>query len=92
MGPRTGGVLVLYRRGHEGERLAMMGVAEIKQAIRSLTPDEVAEVAEWLQDLNVDQSEDEWDRQIEADAAAGRLDVLKERVDRARAAGTLRDL
>lgn len=92
MGPRTGGVLFLYRRGHEGERLAMMGVVEIKQAIRSLTPDEVAEVAEWLQDLNVDQSEDEWDRQIEADAAAGRLDVLKERVDRARAAGTLRDL
>lgn len=70
----------------------MIGVAEIKQAIRSLTPEEVAEVARWLQEMAEDQAEDEWDRQIEADAAAGRLDVLKERVARARAAGTLRDL
>ena len=70
----------------------MIGVAEIKEAIRSLEPDEVAEVARWLQDMAEDQAEDEWDRQIEVDAAAGRLDILKERVAEARAAGTLRDL
>ncbi len=70
----------------------MIGVAEIKEAIRSLEPDEVAEVARWLQNMAEDQAEDEWDRQIDADAAAGRLDVLKERVAEARAAGTLRDL
>ena len=70
----------------------MIGVAEIKQAIQSLTPAEVAEVARWLQDMAEEQAEDEWNRQIEADAAAGRLDVLKERVARARATGTLRDL
>ena len=70
----------------------MIGVAEIKQAIRGLTPEEVAEVARWLQDMAEDQAEDEWDRQIEADARAGRLDVLKDQVASARAAGTLKNL
>ena len=70
----------------------MIGVAEIKQAIRGLTTEEVAEVARWLQDMAEDQAEDEWDRQIEADARAGRLDVLKDRVASARAAGTLTNL
>lgn len=66
----------------------MTGVAEIKEAIRNLTSEELAEIAEWVNDL----AEDEWDRQIEADAAAGRLEFLKERVARARAEGTVGDL
>ena len=66
----------------------MTGVAEIKEAIRNLTAEELAEVADWVYDL----AGDEWDRQIEADAAAGRLEFLKERVAKAKVEGTLGDL
>ena len=52
----------------------MMTVAEIKQAILSLPKSEYAELIQWLNELEWD----EWDRQIEADSAAGKLDFLKE--------------
>lgn len=60
----------------------MASLAEIKEAIQDLPPAELAEIARWLQDVQ----EDQWDRQIEADAAAGRLDFFKEQVAQARAA------
>ena len=66
----------------------MASLAEIKEAIQDLPPAEFAEIARWLQDVQ----EDQWDRQIEADAAAGRLDFFKEQVAQARAAGTVREL
>ncbi len=62
-----------------------MTVAEIKQAILDLPVAEYAELMEWL-----DESEwDKWDRQIEEDAKAGRLDFLKERALEAKRNGTL---
>ena len=66
----------------------MTSLAEIKEAIQNLPPADFAEMAQWFNDLQ----EDLWDRQIEADAAAGRLDFFKEQVARARAAGAVRDL
>lgn len=66
----------------------MTSLAEIKEAIQNLPPTEFAEIARWLEDVR----EDEWDRQIEADAAAGRLNFLKEQVAQARVAGTVREL
>ena len=66
----------------------MTSLAEIKEAIQDLPPAEFAEIARWLQDVQ----EDQWDRQIEADAAVGRLDFFKEQVAQARAAGTVREL
>ncbi len=66
----------------------MTSLAEIKEAIENLSPAEFAEIARWLQDM----LEDQWDRQIEADAAAGRLDFFKDQVARARAAGTVGEL
>ena len=66
----------------------MTSLAEIKEAIENLSPAEFAEIARWLQDM----LEDQWDRQIEADAAAGRLDFFKDHVARARAAGTVGEL
>ena len=66
----------------------MTNLAEIKEAIQNLPPADFAEMARWFNDLQ----EDLWDRQIEADAAAGRLDFFKEQVAQARAAGTLTDL
>ena len=51
----------------------MTSVAEIKQAILELTEEEYAEMVDWFYSLE----EEEWDRQIEADAANGKLDFLK---------------
>ena len=65
-----------------------MTVAEIKQAILDLPVAEYAELMEWLDGLE----EDQWDRQIEADAKAGKLDFLKERALEAKRNGTLRYL
>ena len=66
----------------------MTGLVEIKEAIQNLPPAEFAEIARWLRDMQ----EDQWDRQIEADAAAGRLDFFKEQVAQARAAGAVGEL
>jgi hypothetical protein len=45
----------------------MSKVKEIEQAIEKLSPEEMAEIRAWM-----------WDRDIERDAAAGRLDHLAE--------------
>jgi len=66
----------------------MTSLAEIKEAIQNLPPTEFAEITRWFQDVQ----EDQWDRQIEADAAAGRLDFFKEQVAQARVADTVREL
>ena len=66
----------------------MTSLAEIKEAIQNLPPADLAEIARWVNDVQ----EDLWDQQIEADAAAGRLDFFKEQIAQARAAGTVRDL
>lgn len=50
----------------------MSTVEEIESAITQLGPKEVHAVADWLQEYR----EALWDRQIEADAQAGRLDKL----------------
>jgi len=64
-----------------------MSLAEIKRAVRRLSPRELAELAAFI-------SEHEnagWDKQMEQDAAAGKLDFLFEEAERERAAGKLRD-
>ena len=50
----------------------MSTVQEIETAIQKLKPQEIHEVADWLQELR----EELWDRQIDADAKAGRLDKM----------------
>jgi hypothetical protein len=50
----------------------MSRVEIIEEEIRKLTPGELAELREWL----LEHDWDEWDRQIERDAAAGKLDRL----------------
>ena len=53
-----------------------MSIQEIITAVRELSDAEKAEFLERLADVDF---EDEWDRQIAADAEAGRLDHLWQR-------------
>ena len=63
----------------------MRVVAEIKQDILNLPKAEYAELLEWLTELE----SDKWDKEIEEDAKAGRLDFLKSRALKAKRDGTL---
>jgi hypothetical protein len=47
-------------------------VAQIKSAILKLSLQELTQLTDWVLDLG----EQQWDRQIERDAAAGKLDFL----------------
>lgn len=49
-----------------------MSTNEIERAVRELPPAELAKFREWFDAFDAEQ----WDRQIEEDVAAGRLDAL----------------
>jgi hypothetical protein len=49
-----------------------MTLHDIESAVAGLGPDELAKFRAWFIEFDAD----EWDRQIEADAKAGRLDAL----------------
>ena len=66
----------------------MPTVLEIKQSILNLSDAEYAEIIEWL----YEREEEEWDRQIESDAAAGKLDFLKAQAMAAKQNGALVNL
>ena len=65
-----------------------MSVTEIESAIAQLPAKEVAELMAWLQNYH----EQVWDRQIEDDLEAGRLDTLLAEVDEEHRAGLARPL
>ncbi len=66
----------------------MSTVQEIETAIQKLKPQEIHEVADWLQELR----EELWDRQIDADAKAGRLDKMMEEAKQDYLAGRCKPL
>jgi hypothetical protein len=47
-------------------------VEQIESAILKLSPQELTQLADWVLDLD----EQQWDKQIEHDVAAGKLDFL----------------
>ena len=63
----------------------MKTVAEITQAIESLPEAEFSNLMKWVWDHDWER----WDRQLEEDIKAGRLEFLKEEVLEARKQGTL---
>ncbi|MEM6287969.1 MAG: hypothetical protein AAF845_12500 [Bacteroidota bacterium] len=65
-----------------------MSVQEIEAAITKLTPDQLATLGAWFDEYRADA----WDRQIEADAEAGRLDGLIQEAQAEIAAGRTRPL
>lgn len=54
-----------------------MSVEELEIAIRKLSIEEFSQLANWLDEYRADQ----WDRQIETDILAGRLDSAAKRAD-----------
>ena len=66
----------------------MSTVQEIETAIQKLKPREIREVGDWLDELR----EELWDKQIDADAKAGRLDKLMEEAKQDYLAGRCKPL
>ncbi len=57
-----------------------MSLAEIKNEVAQLSIVEIAELTAYLAEINLEL----WDRQLELDAAAGKLDFLIEEAENAR--------
>ena len=70
----------------------MSTISEIQEAILSLREPEFAELKKWLSGLEAERRWVEWDEQIEADSAAGKLDFLISEASEAKANGTLAEL
>lgn len=65
-----------------------MTVREIESAIAQLPPKELAELAAWLQEYH----QQAWDKEIEDDLEAGRLDAMLAEVDKECEGGLARPL
>ena len=61
----------------------MTKLEAIEQQIKELSPEELVELREWLEEQELA----EWDRQIERDAASGKLEKLFEQARADHAAG-----
>jgi hypothetical protein len=66
----------------------MSTVAEIEEAIKKLPPEKIWQVGDWFDEYR----EQLWDRQIEADAKAGKLDKLMEEAKQDYLAGRCKPL
>jgi len=66
----------------------MSRVDNIEKQIKELSRDELTALREWFADFDADA----WDRQMEADINAGRLDSLAERALRDHEAGQSTEL
>jgi hypothetical protein len=66
----------------------MSKMDEVKADIESLPSEEVAEIFRWLSEKDWAG----WDREIETDSQAGRLDFLVGEARNQKAKGTLKDL
>jgi hypothetical protein len=64
-----------------------VSLAEIKSAVDELSVQELAELAAFIRDRD----NAAWDRQIDEDAASGKLDFLFDEAAKERAGGTLRE-
>jgi hypothetical protein len=54
-----------------------MGIEELQTAVAQLPAEELDRFSQWFEEFLADQ----WDRQIEADILAGRLDAAGRRAD-----------
>jgi len=63
-------------------------VESLEKAVSQLDPEEFRQFSIWFAEFE----QSIWDRQLESDEKAGRLDFLREEAKREREAGTLRDI
>ena len=63
----------------------MTEISEIQRAILSLPESDYAKLREWLAEIDWER----WDREIEADSKAGRLDFLAAEADEAKKSGSV---
>ena len=66
----------------------MTSIAKIQEEILALSEDDYLQLKQWFSELD----KDEWDRQIEADSNAGKLDFLITEALEAKEKGTLKNL
>ncbi|MDX8480234.1 hypothetical protein RFN28_17440 [Mesorhizobium sp. VK24D] len=66
----------------------MTKLEQIEKSVAELSPEELKAFAAWFEELQADL----WDKQIEADAKAGRLDKLAEQALTDHRAGRTRPL
>jgi hypothetical protein len=66
----------------------MSKIDELKAEIESLPSEEFAEIFRWLTEKDWER----WDKEIEADSQAGKLDFLVREGHEAKAKGTFKDL
>ena len=66
----------------------MTTVADLQKAILSLSDSEYAELRNWL----IYEDSERWDRELEEDAKAGRLDALAASIFKAKEEGNLTPL
>ena len=65
-----------------------MSVEDLEAQVSSLPATELARFSQWFEEFMADQ----WDRQIEQDMLAGRLDAALQRTDEHRQAGRVTPL
>lgn len=73
---------------HRVEETVMSRIQEIEQEVQKLSPGELAEFREWF----VQYDAEAWDRKLEEDVEAGKLDDLAERALHDHKAGKSREL
>ena len=87
--PLLGGLMACVRPPqHRKEVIIVPSVEAIQSAITSLTPAEYARLRQWF----IERDWEQWDKQIEKDAQAGKLDFLIAEAMAEKAQGQLRDL
>jgi hypothetical protein len=71
-----------------GKGNTMSKIDELKADIEKLPSEEFAELVRWLSEKEWES----WDKEIEADAQAGRLDFLMREAHEEKSKGTLKEL
>jgi len=66
----------------------MRKVEKLENEVQQLNPDELAAFRDWFRRYD----SDEWDKEIESDVSAGRLDKLAEEAIAAHKAGKTREI
>lgn len=66
----------------------MTKLESLEEEIKKLSPEELAQLRDWI----LERDAEEWDRQIERDAASGKLDKLFEKSVSDHRAGKSREI